>query len=173
MRTAINFRQARIAAKAFQGKPLTNRQTGMTAIVSRNNLDKMLSISAVSKSETPAIHAAAVANVDALFERAIPGWSKPDRSRDPNLAAIHRFFAPMQVDGRMKMVKLTVKETVEKDGDNPLYTVEAVGFDGDDKSRAWIEASAREDGVDLGKENPQRGEWVVQGHLAEDASPKT
>jgi hypothetical protein len=103
LRTATNFLQARQAVKEFQGSELTNTSTGMTAVLARNSLDKMLSGKAVSKSETPATHAMAVANADSLFERAILGWSKEDRAGDPNIRAIHRFFAPLDVNGRTKL----------------------------------------------------------------------
>jgi len=172
LRPARTFREARQAAKAFQGKPLTNQQTGMVAIVSRNQLDKMLAEKAVAKSESPAIQSAAVANADSLFKRAIYGWSKPDRDGNSNYAAIHRFFAPMEVDGRIEMVKLTVKETTDKKTNNPLYTVEAVAFSNDNQGRQWIEAAAREDGISLEKERtPQRGEWVGQGKSVQNAPP--
>jgi len=156
MRQATNFTQAREAAREFQGKPLTNEATGMVAVVSRKSLDKMLSASAVSKSETPAIHSTAVANVDSLFERAVHGWSKPDRAENPDIKAIHRFFAPMEINGRTKMAKLTVKEMVRQERSTPIYTIEAVDFE--DGGRQWLEDAAREDGIDLNKEIPRRGE---------------
>jgi len=155
MRKATNFKQAREAAKAFQGQPLTNKATGMVAVVSRKSLDKMLSASAVSKSESPAIHSTAVANVDSLFARAIWGWSKPDRADTPDIKAIHRFFASMEVQGRTKMVKLTVKEMVRQERHTPIYTVEAVDFE--DGGRQWMEDAAREDGFSLDEKIPQRG----------------
>jgi len=162
MRTATNFRQAREAVRAFQGKRLTNLRTGMEATLSRNTLDKMLSKKAVLKSESASVHSAAVANADHLFEHATHGWSKPDRDDDPSIKAIHRFFTPMPLDGRMYMIKITVKQTAQKTDTNPLYTLEAVAFEDGDEIREWIEAAARADGVDLGKENPQRGEWVPE-----------
>jgi len=156
MRKATNFKQAREAAKAFQGQPLTNKATGMVAVVSRKSLDKMLSASAVSKSESPVIHSTAVANVDSLFARAIWGWSKPDRANDPSIVAIHRFFTTAQIGERLLTVKLTVKETAQTEHPNQLYTVEAViGHDG---GRQWMEAAAREDGISLDEKIPQRGE---------------
>jgi len=109
VREASTFSEAREAVKQFQGKELTNESTGLKAVVSRNSLDKMLSGKAVAKSETPATHAMAVANADSLFEHAILGWSKQDRSDDVNIRAVHRFFAHMQLNGRSKLVKLTVK----------------------------------------------------------------
>lgn len=56
---------------------------------SRNNLDKMLSNKAVSKSETASDHASAIANLDIIFEGATLGWSKPDRNKDTNIQAIN------------------------------------------------------------------------------------
>ena len=157
LRAATNFLQARQAVKAFQGKELVNAATGMTAMVSRNTLDKMLSSKAVQKSETPATHSMAVANADTLFEQAILGWSKPDRADDLNIKAVHRFFAPMVVDGRTKLVKLTVKETT-LDRANSLYTLEAVELNETLPAKEWVEAAAREDGVSIETKNPlQRG----------------
>jgi len=160
LRPARTFKEARQAAKAFQGKPLTNQQTGMVAVVSRTNLDKMLSGKAVSKSESPALQSTAVANIDSLFKQAVWGWSKPDRAIDSNIKAIHRFFAPMDVDGRIKMVKLTIKEIAPTQQTNTVYTVEAVDFANGGKQ--WLETAALEDGISLEKKTPQRGEWAVE-----------
>lgn len=170
-RRASTFAEAREAAKAFQGTPLLNIETGMQAVVSRNSLDKMLSAKSVSKSETPATHAMAVANADGLFREAILGWSKPDRSNDPNIRAIHRFFAPMEVDGRLKLVKLTVKENAKVEGTNPLYTVEAVELNDNVPGRQWVEAAAREDGLTLDEKNPLQREWADE--IASDAGPRS
>jgi excisionase family DNA binding protein len=45
---------------------------------------------------------------------------------NPNIVAIHRFFAPVMRDGVMQLVKTTAKETSREDQNNPLYTLEAV-----------------------------------------------
>jgi len=148
MRVASTFQQARDAAKAFQGKRLINHHTGMNAVMSRKSLDKMLSSVAVNKSESPAVHAAAVANADHLFERAIWGWSKPDRDGDVNILAIHRLFAAMEIDGRIKMVKLTVKEIARRDQPDQLYTVEVVEFNEKSPAATWADSTVRSDGID-------------------------
>ncbi len=128
-RQASTFKEAREAAKEFQGKELVNRDRGISAVVSRNTLDKMLSRSAVSKSETPATHSMAVANLDALFENGIFGWSKSDIRGEPTISAIHRMFARLdKPDGSPSMVMMTVKESYLEKSDNPLYTVETVEF---------------------------------------------
>lgn len=148
-REASTFTEARAAAKAFQGTPLLNTETGMQAVVSRNSLDKMLSAKAVGKSASPAAHSLAVANLDALFERAVLGWSKPDREGDSNINAVHRFFVPMTRNGRELLVKLTVKETAIERDPNPLYTVEAVDFNEKSPAAQWVAASADADGINL------------------------
>lgn len=148
-RDARTFAQARDQAKEFQGKPIKNRDSGIEATVSRNSLDKMLSSKAVGKSESPAIHALAVANLDTLFERAVLGWSKPDTENDPNIVAIHRLFAPAMVDGTPMLAKMTVKETAQANRANPLYTVEAVSFDAiKNPAATWVGEIADADGID-------------------------
>jgi ADP-Ribosyltransferase in polyvalent proteins/Large polyvalent protein-associated domain 3 len=149
-REASTFVEAREQAGKFQGKPLTNVATGFVATVSRNNLDKMLNEKAVGKSETPAIHSLAVANLDNLFERAILGWSKPDSDGNPNVKEIHRFFAPITVEGKAMLAKITVKETVDPAHANGLYTVESVVFEAiKNPATQWVDASANADGIDL------------------------
>lgn len=147
-RRAETFAEARQQASAFQGLDLVNNATGMIARVSRNALDKMLSAKAVGKSETPQTHSLAVANLDALFERAILGWSKPDSAGDPSIAAIHRLFAPLLVGGKARIVKMTVKETARADQPNPLYTVEAVELEEKSPAAQWVDSTVRPDGID-------------------------
>lgn len=149
LRIAANFTEAREAAKEFQGKALRNEETGLEARVSRNTLDKMLSRKAVEQSTNARDQSMAVANVDRLYEAAMFGWSKEDRDSNSNLKAIHRFFAPIEVDGRMLLAKLTVKETVDPTHGNPLYTVETVEFNEKSPAAQWVDASAKADGQDL------------------------
>lgn len=147
-RNASNFTEARTAAKAFQGKAMTNEASGLEAMVSRNTLDKMLSSKAVSKSESAEAHSLAVANLDQLFARAVHGWSKPDAGGDSNIVAIHRLFAPMMKDGKALIAKLTVKETAQQDRSNPLYTVEAVELNEISPAAQWVGEIANADGID-------------------------
>ncbi|EFI61336.1 MULTISPECIES: PLxRFG domain-containing protein [Comamonas] len=149
LRIATNFTEAREAAKEFQGKALRNEETGLEARVSRNTLDKMLSRKAVEQSTNARDQSMAVANVDRLYEAALFGWSKEDRDSNSNLKAIHRFFAPIEVDERMLLAKLTVKETVDPTHGNPLYTVETVEFNEETPAAQWVDASAKADGQDL------------------------
>lgn len=147
-RQASTFDQAREAADQFRREPIKNEATGMEATVSRNNLDKMLNGKAVGKSETPALHSLAVANLDNLFKRAILGWSKPDRDADPNIVVIHRFFATMQSGNGPVIVKMTVKESAQANRSNPLYTVEAVELNEKSPAAQWVGEIAEADGID-------------------------
>lgn len=144
-REAQNFREAEAAAEAFKGRPLTNTSTGMQAVVSGKTLKKMTSPSAVAKSTSARAHTAAIANADQLFERAVLGWSKPDRDGDHNIQAVHRFFAPMLHGGRAYLVKLTVKAMANVKQENPLYTIEAVDLEGMPPAVIWTHATASSD----------------------------
>ncbi|MBR4878055.1 MAG: zeta toxin family protein, partial [Rhodocyclaceae bacterium] len=150
LREAQTFAQAKEAVIAFKGKTLENQTTGMEAVASGNNLRKMLNESAVKKSVSPQIQAYVVANLDRFYERAIYGWSKPDRNADPNINAIHRIFVPVLApDGRALLAKLTVKEMANANDANPLYTVEAVEFNEESPAAIWVAASLKADGLKL------------------------
>jgi uncharacterized protein len=127
LRPANNFKEAQEQAKLFQGKKLVSVD-GVEATVSRSNLDKMLSASAVHKSESAAEHALAVANLDTLFAQAVTGWVKSDRDGNPNIIGIRRMFAPMLVGDKARLVKLTVKEFAGGHG-NRAYSIEAIAVE--------------------------------------------
>jgi hypothetical protein len=94
-RIARTLDEAKEQARAFVGKPLTNRATNLKGTVSGNNLAKMTSTKAVEKSVSPTSHVLAVANADKLFENAVLDHSHADRDGEATIAAIHRYVAPM------------------------------------------------------------------------------
>lgn len=143
LRPATLFSDARRIAKEFQGKPLVSAE-GITATVSRTNLDKMLSASAVHKSESPKEHALAVANLDKLFAQAVTGWVKVDRNQNPNILALRRMFAPMIVESKARMVKLTVKEYTQPEHGNKIYSVEAITVEKMDPVPEMVDADMAE-----------------------------
>ena len=145
-REVSTFDEARLQVKGFQGQPLRNERSGITATVSRNSLDKMLSSSAASKSTSAADHALAVANLDHLFKNADYGWMKQDRDGDPNIVGIHRLFAPMDTSNGTRVAKLTVKESARADQGSKIYTVEALEIDS--PASIWVDSTVRSDGLD-------------------------
>lgn len=126
MRDATGSELAKREASKFAGDPLENKETGITAVVSRGSLGKMLSKSSWKNSTSPQAHYMAVANLDKLFPLAIERIGRADRAGDTNIASIHHFDAPMPYDGQVLRVKMLVKETTDPNSNNPLYTVSAV-----------------------------------------------
>lgn len=126
-RAVTGLEQARDTAKTFVGKPIVNRSTELVGMVSNTNLSKMASQKAGDKSASMPDHALAIANLDRLFENAVLDHSHPDNKGEPTIKAIRRYIAPMfGVNGNLRAVKLTVKETTGPKEPNPIYTVEAM-----------------------------------------------
>lgn len=125
-RTAINFNETKENAQSFTGKELTNFHSGIKATVSRNALDKMLSEKAYEKSVDLKTHLIAVSNADKLFENSVFGWKADHKNNDRNADSVHRAIAPINIDDKIYLAKLTIKEfTNEVDG-NRVYSVEAI-----------------------------------------------
>lgn len=98
----------------------------MRATLARNSLDKMLSASAVTQSESPREHAMAVANLDRLFADSVEGWSKTDKNKSPEISAVHRRFAPLRIGHEARLAKITVLEHTNPIQPNSLYSVESI-----------------------------------------------
>ena len=124
-RSAKSFDEVRTIVSEMVGKPLSNKATGMVATISKRSLDKLISGKAANKSSSRKDHIAAAANIDQLFENAILGWTEPHKTDTTNIAGVHKMFAPLQVDGAMRLTKLTVKEMAFNQG-NRIYSVEAI-----------------------------------------------
>ncbi|MDR1144902.1 MAG: hypothetical protein LBK71_02045 [Verrucomicrobiales bacterium] len=118
--------EAKQQARRLVGRPLTNVATGLVAAVSNNSVSKMTSGSAVKKSGSLTAHALAIANLDTLFKNAALVETRADRNNNPDIMAIHRFYAPLNVTGEIYAVKLTVKSLTAKEQGNRIYTVEAL-----------------------------------------------
>ena len=125
-RKASTSDQTNQEAKKFIGKPLLNKSTKLQATVSNSALRKMMSGKAQKKSFSREAHIQAVANVDSLFLNATLRESHLDRKLDRNIRGLHRVFAPMIFEGKVLMVKLTVKSFVDQGSGNQIYTVEGI-----------------------------------------------
>lgn len=125
-RMAKTFTEAKNAVSKIIGKEIINKLDGFIATVSNKSIGKMLSKSAVKKSISPEAQALAVANIDRLFENAELLESKLDRNGVPDIKAIHRYYAPMFLNGEIYAVKITVKELSNPDQKNRIYSVESI-----------------------------------------------
>lgn len=125
VRFADSFDSVRKQLGEVAGRLLTNRITGMTATISRKTINKMLSGKAHNKSVSLRAHLMAAVNADRLFENAIEGWVEADKGGSADVVGVHKMFAPLKVDDEILLVKLTVKELREAQG-NRVYSVEAI-----------------------------------------------
>ncbi|MGH8562699.1 MAG: PLxRFG domain-containing protein [Gammaproteobacteria bacterium] len=111
-----------------------NRDTGWDISVARAGLEKALSHSGRPSN----LHLNAVRALPGLLDHAVLAESKPDAEGDPNIRAIHRFYAPLRVGKSLYRVKLTVKETTlgKKFYDQSLTEIETANVQlvGEDQS---------------------------------------
>ena len=140
-RTATSFDEARSIVSELLGEPLVNKETGMVATVSKRSLEKLLSGKAAHKSSNLKDHLTAVANIDQLFENAILGWTEQHKNADPNISGVHKLFAPLNIDGQVKLAKLTVKEMAFNQG-NRMYSVETIEVENENGILGNLEARA-------------------------------
>jgi hypothetical protein len=122
-----SYAQAREILHALSGKPFTSR-SGLTATLSRNSIDEILSGKQVRKSFEFQAHLQAAANLDKLYENAIEPWAfdlNPEKNND-SLTGIRRLFAPMEYGGKLVVVKITVKEIKNPQDGNRIYTIKAL-----------------------------------------------
>lgn len=111
-------------SKGSEQKELVNFHNGYKAIISGNNLDKMLSNKAHQKSDGLHLHLTAVANADKLFENAVFGWEHKDKDEKSG-NQIHRAIAPLKIEDQIYLAKLTIKELAREQGSR-FYSLEAV-----------------------------------------------
>lgn len=127
-------------SKGSEQKELVNFHNGYKAIVSNNNLDKMLSNKAHQKSDSLRLHLTAVANADKLFENAVFAWEHKDKDEKSG-NQIHRAIAPLKIDDQIYLAKLTIKELAREQGSR-FYSLEAVEIE---ESKSPIPEMMRED----------------------------
>jgi hypothetical protein len=122
-----SYAQTREILYALSGNPYTSR-SGLTASLTRNSIDEILSGKQVRKSFNFQAHLQAAANLDSLYENAIEPWAfdtNPEKNND-SLTGIRRLFAPMEYDGEIVVVKITVKEMKNPKDNNRIYTIRAL-----------------------------------------------
>ncbi|MDH2997160.1 hypothetical protein A1D22_05670 [Pasteurellaceae bacterium LFhippo2] len=142
-RKASNFDEARAAVTELLGEPLVNRETGMIATISKRSMDKLLSGKASKQPSSIRDHLLAVANIDQLFENAVMGWTEKHKNDDSNFDGIYRMFAPLNVDGVMRLAKLTIKAMAFNQG-NRIYSVESIDVENENGTLGNLEARADE-----------------------------
>jgi len=126
IRWASNRRDATAILKEIAGHSPFTSKSGLTARLQRNGVGKIVSSVAVHSSFAPEAHYQAAANVDKYFSNAIEPWLfelNPNKNNE-GLKARRYLFAPMDYEGRIVIIKFTVKEFHE--AENKLYSIEAL-----------------------------------------------
>ena len=106
----------------LQGGEFTSKD-GHTATLGRSGIDKMNSGLARGKTGNNRLHALAFANVGKLFENSELLEAEPPRDGDSNIKQYLKFYAPLYMDGRFYVVKITARELYSG---NKLYSLEGL-----------------------------------------------
>ena len=106
----------------LQGGEFTSKD-GHTATLGRSGIDKMNSGLARGKTGNNRLHALAFANVGKLFENSELLEAEPPRDGDSNIKQYLKFYAPLYMDGRFYVVKITARELYSR---NKLYSLEGL-----------------------------------------------
>ena len=106
----------------LQGGEFTSKD-GHTATLGRSGIDKMNSGLARGKTGNNRLHALAFANVGKLFENSELLEAEPPRDGDSNIKQYLKFYAPLYMDGRFYVVKITARELYSE---NKLYSLEGL-----------------------------------------------
>ncbi|GMO51964.1 MAG: hypothetical protein Pg6C_17110 [Treponemataceae bacterium] len=127
---ARGYAQVRGNLLEIVGKPIRSK-SGLTATITRNSIDKLLSGKSVEGSFEKQAHLNAAANIAKLFPNAIEPWEfrmNPEKS-NADIKAVRRLYAPMYFNNRIVPVKITVKEMKNLKDGNRIYTLRAIDID--------------------------------------------
>jgi len=112
--------------KSLANKDIENIETGIKAQINSEQRNKIISLTALNKSQkngfTANQHNAAAARIDKLFKHATQLESNPDKSGDKNIVSIKRFAAPILIKNEIAAAYITVKESIEKG--HRIYSLE-------------------------------------------------
>lgn len=119
---ANSYDEARAVLKEEIGAPFVNRKSNISATLSGNSINKLLSGKAVGKSIGIKEHLAAVANIKPLFENG--DLLETELGNRKGVEAARKFYTAFTFQGQELVAKITVLE-YEKN-DHRIYSVEAM-----------------------------------------------
>jgi hypothetical protein len=127
VRVARNYAEVKVILYILCDRPMKSK-SGLDATLSRNSIKEMLSGRAENESFHKDAHLQAAGNIDKLFTNAIEPWKfelNPQKHNE-NLKELHRLYAPMEFQGRIALVKITVKEMVNTAEGKRIYSIKAI-----------------------------------------------
>jgi hypothetical protein len=129
VRYAANRKEATDILKELARQSPFISRSGLEARLQRRSVGKLVSSTAVHSSFSPDAHYLAAANVDRLFANAIEPWQfslNPNKNNE-GLKARRYLYAPLAYEGRIIIIKITVKEYLA--ADTKLYSIEAIDIE--------------------------------------------
>jgi hypothetical protein len=127
-RSAANRQEATIILKEIVKKGGLTNKTGFKARLSGKAIGKIVSNQAINTSFGSKVHYLAAANLDYLFINSIEPWKfelNPSKSND-GLKERHYLYSPLEYEGSIVLVKITVKEYTDDHLENKLYSIEVI-----------------------------------------------
>jgi hypothetical protein len=106
-------------------------QSGLYATISKKSIKEILSGETVGKSFNLKAHLKAAANIEKLYSNAIEKWEfelDPHKNND-SLEDRKYLYSPMEYDGRIVPVKLTVMKYKDIKAKKRLYSIQAINVD--------------------------------------------
>lgn len=96
---------AKRLAKSLMGVGIINDQTGWKVDVPSKGINE------AGESASELNHAVALANLGEIFRNAVYVTSEADRKGREEIKAVHKFYAPIRVDGKDLLARIQVNET--------------------------------------------------------------
>jgi len=110
-------RKAVDALDGLSGMELVNAETDIRARINKPQRNKIISSTALEKSErngfTATHHYAVASRMGKVWKHASLVKSRADNEGDINIASIKRFESPIMLDGKPAIAYVTAKESVE------------------------------------------------------------
>jgi len=128
-RTAANRQEAVIILKKIAKEGELTNKTGFKARISGKTIGKIVSNQAINTSFNSKVHYLAVANLDYLFKNSIELWKfelNPSKNND-GLKERHYLYSPLEYEDSIMLVKITVKEYINDQLENNIYSIEVIG----------------------------------------------
>jgi len=130
-RTAANRREAVIILKEIAKKGTLTNKAGFKARLSGKTIGKIVSNQATNTSFNSEAHYLAAANLDNLFINSIEPWKfelNPSKNND-GLKERRYLYSPLEYKGSIVLVKITVKEYINAQLENNVYSIEVIDQD--------------------------------------------
>ena len=121
-----NIKEAKMWAKKNITGTYKNNNTSESINISNTCINKYLSESAIKKSANLDAHLAALLIIPKLVEVSILKETHNDKNEDKNIKEIQRFYGSINYEGKIYLVKITIKVT--KIEGNKAYSYEVMNI---------------------------------------------